>query len=265
MLDQLFKSHKDVNKNKQAINEKSKHDEWAKKKAQKAKKNKDSDAFSGKLFRNSIRDALGLGVLYVYNSEVEGDFVEFGSRSGRTARNIAQAMKSFESKNNLGKRTFHVLDSFIGFPDMQGTVDGESVHFKSGRWFEGGEKGLTKEQLEDLIADIIPRDCIKLYDGWYSETVPTIDSKSKFAFIHIDCDLYHSTMDALDRLFKEDMISEGATIFFDDWDCNRADPRQGERKAWKELTEKYQVEFSDLGWYGWGGHRFIIHSYKSTH
>jgi hypothetical protein len=42
------------------------------------------------------------------------------------------------------------------------------------------------------------------------------------------------TMDALVPPFGRGMISEGAVILFDDWNCNRANPAFGERRAWRE-------------------------------
>ena len=79
--------------------------------------------------------------------------------------------------------------------------------------------------------------------------------------VHIDCDLYSSTMDALVPLFDGKNISPGAIVFFDDWNCNFASKKFGERKAWDELVEKYQNEFSDEGGYGIACRKFIIHEY----
>ncbi|MBI2479306.1 MAG: hypothetical protein HYV60_11925 [Planctomycetia bacterium] len=58
------------------------------------------------------------------------------------------------------------------------------------------------------------------------------------------------------------MVSRGAAIHFDDWDCNPADPRFGERKAWAEIVEHFAVEFTDCGLYGWEFRKFIMNSYR---
>ena len=58
------------------------------------------------------------------------------------------------------------------------------------------------------------------------------------------------------------MISEGAAIFFDDWDTNRSSPQFGQRRAWKELVARYRIDYSDHGEYGLGAHKFIVHSYR---
>ena len=39
------------------------------------------------------------------------------------------------------------------------------------------------------------------------------------------------------------------------------DPDFGERRAWKEVVEKYKIQYSDQGPYGFASHRFIVHAY----
>jgi O-methyltransferase len=71
-------------------------------------------------------------------------------------------------------------------------------------------------------------------------------------------------MDALVPLFERNQISEGAIILFDDWNCNHASNKFGERKAWySDLRTRFFIQFSDEGSYGVAGHKFIIHNYKS--
>ena len=87
----------------------------------------------------------------------------------------------------------------------------------------------------------------------------TISIDTKFAIIHIDCDLYESTMDVLDYLFENKHLLDGCMIFFDDWNCGNASPHLGERRAWSEITKKYNVNYSDCGEYSCAGHKFIVH------
>ena len=82
--------------------------------------------------------------------------------------------------------------------------------------------------------------------------------------IHVDGDLYQSAIDALVPCFKKNLISEGALIFFDDFDCNRAARGRGERKAWSDLINMFKIEFSDRGSYARFGHSFIVHAYQAN-
>ena len=78
----------------------------------------------------------------------------------------------------------------------------------------------------------------------------------------MDCNLYESHITALNYLFKNKMISEGAIILFSDWNVNRASPDYSSRKAWGKIILEYSVNYSDNGIYCWGGKKFIVHSYS---
>jgi O-methyltransferase len=53
------------------------------------------------------------------------------------------------------------------------------------------------------------------------------------------------------QAMKRGFITEGAIICFDDSNCNQASDAFGERRAWIELAEKYNINFSHAGNYGW--------------
>ena len=96
----------------------------------------------------------------------------------------------------------------------------------------------------------------------FKDILPNISLKQRFSIIHINEDLYESAIDVLSNLFKKSQVTEGAVILFDDWNCNYANPMLGERKAFSEICDKYNVKFSDSGSYRVAANRFIIHSYK---
>jgi Macrocin-O-methyltransferase (TylF) len=141
-------------------------------------------------------------------------------------------------------------------------VDRENVHVKTGVWGAGVYKGLDPVQLRHVCQKYLPADAVKTHAGWFSESLPKLDPGTKFALIHIDCDLYQSALEVLDFVFKNSTLSDGALVLFDDWNCCRASKDFGERKAWREACDRYQVVAEDAGGYGWAGHRFIVHSYS---
>lgn len=215
-----------------------------------------------------VYERLVQGVGYCLGMGVEGHIAEFGTMTGNTASILARALNFFsrelstnENLHNIGKRNLLLFDSFEGLPAMtEDTVDGSSLHVASGLWGKGSCHGISKEELIKLCARFLDKDRIKVYDGWFCDTLPLLDANDKFALIHIDCDLYESTSQVLDFLFGKKMISDGCAIFFDDWNCNRASPKFGERRAWNECVEKYRVNYSDGGDYGICGHKMIIHT-----
>jgi hypothetical protein len=212
---------------------------------------------STKLGDTRVFEELELGVEYVLGAAVVGDIAEFGTH-GRTASVICKKLAAFRSK-----RPVHLFDSFQGFPRVTTSADVDSPHVRSGAWPEGGSKGpLSPGQLRELLEQYLPPGQIRIYAGWFKDTLPDIPEKTAFAMVHIDCDLYEPTYEVLAFLFQHKIISEGCIIFFDDWNCNRALPYYGERKAWNDIVARFNINFSDGGDYGWGGHRFHVHAYR---
>jgi hypothetical protein len=185
-----------------------------------------------------------------------GDIAEFGTASGVTSSFIAAAMAQQQAEPYMvpiRPTNLHLFDSFRGLPEINNPLDVEAG------WQCGMFSGLSESELIDRIARFLPRHQIRTYPGWFKDTLKTIPSDTKFAMIHIDCDLYESTIDVLDYLFSKKHLLDGCSIFFDDWNCGNASPRLGERRAWGEIIEKYKVRYSDCGEYSCAGHKFIIH------
>jgi hypothetical protein len=215
-------------------------------------------------FRNTeVANQLALGVCYAYMSLVKGDIAEFGTAYGVTARVIAEAMAAAERDlDHCIPKNLYLFDSFEGLPEAQSEIDKEKPRVKNGTWTKGTCKGLTRKQLVAVCGRSIDKDKIIVQEGWFSETVKSLADNTRFSMIHFDGDLYQSTMDVFEPCFERGFISEGAMIFFDDWNSNYANPAWGERRAWRELVERYSVEFSDEGSYASTSHAFIVHSYE---
>jgi O-methyltransferase len=217
-----------------------------------------------------IARTLSLCVQYINSAHVNGDVAEFGTMGGFSAKTTATAMvfdpqRQPISDENAGENPFRVLrlfDSFEGLPEITSPIDLASPHVVSGAWAKGGCKVLGEVQLRALIEKIIPPHRFEIYPGWFADTVKTLPAETRFAMIHFDGDLYQSTMDALEPCFARGFISTGAILCFDDWNANRALPTVGERRAWKELVERFAIEASSGGDYSVGGTKFIIHSYR---
>lgn len=197
-------------------------------------------------------------VQYVLHGAVEGDFIEFGTATGFTASVIATAIA--ETRRGAD-RNLWLFDSFEGLPASTAAADAQSPHVLSGVWGEGTCRGLSAAQLRRRVARIIGSSRLVIGEGWYAETVPAIDPASRFGFVHVDGDLYQSTIDCLTPLFARGQITEGALVVFDDWHCNRASNAYGERKAWAELVERFAIEAEDYGHASWAGKSFVVHGY----
>lgn len=136
----------------------------------------------------------------------DGLILEFGVASGRTIRHIA----------GLTSNAIHGFDSFEGLPED---------------WRTGFERGAFKQQLPDVPGNV------SLHKGWFSETLPpfVLTTPGPIAVLHVDCDLYSSTVLVLDTL--ADRIKTGCVIVFDEY-FNYPGWKRHEHKAFQEFIAK---------------------------
>jgi hypothetical protein len=222
------------------------------------------------LHAKEVARTLTLSTQYLNTAHVIGDIAEFGTMGGFSARTLAAAMiydlrRQPITDEGAGENPFRRLqlfDSFEGLPEITSPVDLESPHVVSGAWARGGCKVLSAPELRAMIQRVIPPHRFQIHHGWFADTVQKLPSDTRFAMIHFDGDLYQSTIDALVPCFANGFISRGAVICFDDWNVNRSIPSHGERRAWTELVERFQIEASHSGDYAATGTKFIIHSYS---
>ncbi len=220
----------------------------------------------GETYRQECYRQLLFGVEYIYGAAVTGHVAEFGTMTGQTATVIASGLKychqiygSSDRAHGIGLRRLYLFDSFQGLPSTSHDADSQSPHVAARVWAPGTCQGIDKAALQSLVGQSLPPSQIRIFDGWFADTLKTLPQDLRFAMVHIDCDLYESTVQVLDHFFNNHLFSDGAILFFDDWNCNRASPDFGERRAWAEMVEKYRPKFSDGGDYSVFGHKFIIH------
>jgi len=189
------------------------------------------------LFRDSRKPYFENAFQSVKNKGPNGDYLEFGVFAGTSfilAANCA-------ARYGLREMRFFAFDSFEGLPEGEGEV------FNQGQ-FQFSEEGFTRT----VVKAGVPAEKIIKVKGWYSESL-TPEVKRKYqlreaAIVHIDCDLYSSTRDAL--AFVQDLVRVGSVVIFDDWYCfgEKKDAEQfGEERAFREWPlSKYFEEFYDF-------------------
>ena len=152
-------------------------------------------------------------------TSVPGYYLEFGVFKGGTMRYMAKLIPNAE---------FHGFDSFEGLPD-----DWSGMPFVKSTFSVKGN--LPK----------VPSH-VKLHKGWFNETLPVWKKShsGKVAFMHIDCDLYSSTVDILENL--ADRIQIGTVVLFDEY-FNYPNWENHEYKAWQEFVTKHQIKYDYIG------------------
>jgi hypothetical protein len=197
---------------------------------------------------------------YCKYTKVEGDFLEFGTFRGYTARLMAILIAELEMGGHL-----HLFDSFEGLPEMHSSVDQKSYEVVNKVWFAGEMRvtPLLPVLIGRSLSRIIGRERLNIVKGFYADTLDCHLPGTKAALVHVDCDLYSSTRTVLEKLLEKDILQDGTVILFDDYNCSHANPSMGERRALREVIGG-QSRFSVSPWfsYGWAGQVFFVHDAK---
>lgn len=188
--------------------------------------------FDESAYRNFI-DALHIPVVpqqalsYVLSNTTQipkGMCLEFGVWNGTSIIKIAERFKD---------ETVFGFDSFEGLPEVWERGDGN---------YAKGFFALSKNALPKVPSNV------RLVKGWFNETLPSFieEHKSeKIALLHVDCDLYSSTVTIFDHcksLFQDKMV-----IVFDEL-INYPGYEEHELKAfWEFLTANPQWKVEWIG------------------
>lgn len=149
----------------------------------------------------------GLLKYAIGQADPEGLLCEFGVYRATTANFIA---------DQIGNRVLHGFDSFVGLPEpWRGNI---GTGFFS-----------LNAQLPSVRSNVV------LYPGWFQDTLPEFvrSHPEPAAFLHIDCDIYSSTVCVLNAF--ADRIRKGTVVVFDEY-FNYPTWRQHEYKALQEFV-----------------------------
>jgi hypothetical protein len=220
--------------------------------------------YDGERARAIHGEAYRRAVEFVTLGGVVGDVLEFGVLGGWSARLFAETMRDVFNLNDL-----HLFDSFEGLPDYESEIDRNS--------YEIGGRNIWTDKMKfpdaflaqfgqahhlhirDRLSEVIRAERVVLHKGFYSETLKQ-DLGLKAAIVHFDCDLYQSSIEVFDGLARMDALQDGCVLLFDDWNCNRANPNYGQRRALREFLNR-QFRFTASPWftYGYNGAAYHLH------
>jgi predicted O-methyltransferase YrrM len=146
-----------------------------------------------------------------------GLILEFGVATGRTLNHFARLMP---------EKTVYGFDGFVGLPEA---------------WTSRMQAGFfARENLPR-----VRKNC-ELVVGWFSDTLPGFAKKHQqsLALLHVDCDLYSSTVTILENLEKQ--IVPGTVIVFDEY-INYPGWQLDEFRAWHEFVAKNKIKYEYIG------------------
>ena len=153
--------------------------------------------------------------------ELDGDMVEVGVYQGGSAKLICEVK---------GDRKLFLFDTFVGLPELSDT----DTHFGKKHWKKNQFNDTSLEAVKDYLSLYENVDIIK---GEFPKTADNIRN-SKFSFVHLDVDLYRSTIECL-KFFYPRLVN-GGIILVHDYHSD------GIQKAFKEFLQSNKARLIEL-------------------
>jgi O-methyltransferase len=144
----------------------------------------------------------------VLEKRLDGNVAECGVYRGATATLIAFALKKMAPEKKL-----FMFDSFEGLPATDPARDTMYYHASS----MSGEGVELYSFVMSLLRQAELEDLAIIRKGWFEETLPALDTRDRFCFIHIDCDIYSSTKTCLEHLYDR-LVPNGVVVIDDYFD-----------------------------------------------
>lgn len=167
----------------------------------------------------------------IKTEKTKGDVLELGTYRGGSAI----LMSDFLKRMNSRKKIF-ACDGFVGLPYDDKFSRDENSKGK----FSDTNYQYVKEKFQKFEVD----KNIEIIKGLFEETLELKLNLKKFSFVMIDCDIYDSTIQALDFIFPR--LQKDGIIFFQNYsrkDVNN--PRWGETRAVNDFFGKKNLSINE--------------------
>lgn len=152
---------------------------------------------------------------------LDGEMAEVGIYQGGSAKLICEAK---------GDKKLHLFDTFEGLPK----VSEKDTHFGIKYWQDNQFSDTSEEHVKKYLKSY---NNVYLYKGLFPQTAKPI-SDSKFSFVHLDVDLYKSTLDCLNFFYPR--LIHGGIILTHDYHTN------GVQTAFKEFFKDKKIPIIEL-------------------
>tara|TARA_B100000029_G_scaffold451010_1_gene475276 strand:+ start:65 stop:766 length:702 start_codon:yes stop_codon:yes gene_type:complete len=154
-------------------------------------------------------------------TNLEGDLAEVGVFQGGSAKLICEVKK---------EKILYLFDTFAGLPE----VSDDDTHFGQKHWHDNEFNNTSIESVKKILKKY---DNVHIFKGIFPDSGKEIINK-KFCFVHLDVDLYKSTIDSL-RFFFPKMV-QGGIILIHDFHSD------GIQKAFREFKNENNIHVIEL-------------------
>lgn len=181
---------------------------------------------------------------------IPGPYLEFGVGRGLTLWLAWRASRALGLSCPLW-----AFDSFAGLPESTSEIDTSHPAWLPGAY--ANSEASVRANVTRLGVDLGD---VTFVPGFFSESVAA-DRRAELpdhaSFVYIDCDMYESTVDALD--YVGGIIRHGTVVGFDDYFCWSPERSAGEKIALEEfLASRPDLTFNPFHTIGWHGMSFYV-------
>jgi len=183
----------------------------------------------------------------VIDRGIDGDLFQAGVWRGGAAAFMGLAAQALIWKRrgrglSAGFRPVWAADSFCGFPPAARPED---------RVFRPGDMSVTPSEVKANLKAHGAKTLVHLWKGYFSDSLPRWSGQfchRKLAVLHIDADMYDSTQDCLEHLYKH--VPVGGFVIIDDYgahaECRAA--VEDFRLTQGIIDEPVQVDWTAVYW-----------------
>lgn len=172
-------------------------------------------------YDNVRKDMIALLLRTIIENDTFGDFAELGVYKGHTAKLIHYFAP---------ERKLHLFDTFTGFHQIDLQKENKQIQESESI---NAFKDTSIEGVKNFVS--MKNNNVFFHKGYFPDTIPTELFKTKFAFVHLDADLYQPTLEGL-KFFYERLSKKGIIL------CHDYNSWPGSRKAIDEfLVDKAEI------------------------
>jgi O-methyltransferase len=187
----------------------------------------------------------------------DGYYYEFGVCTGKAIDIILAMTEGTQYWSEITKRIDKPFKGVIGFDSFTGLPKENENVWHNPEWPEGAFNSLEVFKvatIEEVITKLYEMwskyyTPIELVSGFYKESLTKELAESlkdkKASCIHIDCDIYQSTLECMDWIFANDLALPDSVWRFDDW-ISTPEWTAGESRAMLEISQKYDLRWNRL-------------------
>ena len=185
---------------------------------------------------------------FLNDSQIRGDYFEFGCHKGRTFRMVLNAAAFYK----IESIKFFAFDSFEGLP--------ESGDPLIEQW-KTGALSTSEDDFLKLVTslNLYPDDIVTIkgfYENSLTNELANKIGSTKASLINVDCDYYDSAVHVFS--FVEPFLQHGTVIYLDDVFAGfKSNSQGGVGQAFEEFTKKTKYKFIPHMNIGWWGRSFI--------